>query len=280
MQQNKIKKDVMVGFPCYDNKSEVGILQELFGAVNDPMCPVATIQYYNGDSLIPRARNKIAQMFLDSEFEYLMFVDSDIVFNRHMITRLRQHDKGIIGGVYLKKKLPYSPVMNHALADEGELSVMREIGTGFMMIRRDVLGAIAARWPEHHYAYDDDEVGGKEKQGYDWFRVGVRNGRYLSEDYFFCQLAGDLGIKTYLDKSIITQHIGRMAYPTSDNLIIETATDLLNRWRDGAPVPTDKVQALREAADSKLKPGGHGEVQSFPTPAVVEIPTDLETKKP
>jgi hypothetical protein len=253
-----VKKDVLVGFPCYDNRSEVDIMQELYAAVNDPECVVQGIQFYNGDSLIPRGRNKIAKMFLETDAKYLMFIDSDIKFERWMINRLRSHDKGIVGGVYLKKTLPYQPVMNAYLGEEGDLAIMREIGTGFMMIRRDVFGAFRSMWPEHDYINDDDEQKGIY---HDWFKTGVfrgkgadpkQPGRYLSEDYFFCQEAAQLGIKTYLDRSILTQHVGRMTYPTKDENLIKGATVLMERMRPDVEMDTKLFDDVISAASKQL----------------------------
>lgn len=223
-----MKKDVMIGFPVYDHRAEISIVQEIYACMHDPNNPVSILQYYNGDSLIPRARNKIAQMFLDSTNDYLMFIDSDIRFRKDHIARLRSFDKPIVGGVYFKKKLPYEPVMNAFIRQEGPLAVMREIGTGFMMIRRDVLESMRDADPENIYRYDRDEWDG-EKWGYDWFKTGVKNQRYLSEDYYFCQEAAERGFATYLDQSIITQHIGRKDYPTSDANLMETVVNIVER---------------------------------------------------
>ena len=82
-----MKKDVMIGFPVYDHRAEISIVQEIYACMHDPNNPVSILQYYNGDSLIPRARNKIAQMFLDSTNDYLMFIDSDIRFRKDHIAR-------------------------------------------------------------------------------------------------------------------------------------------------------------------------------------------------
>ena len=248
----KVTKDVLIGFPCYDNKSEVGILQEIFAGIQDPECPIGAVQYYNGDSLIPRGRNKIAKMFMESPYKYLMFIDSDIVFQRSMVTKLRNHNKGIVGGVYLKKTLPYTPVLNAPLGEEDGLMVMREIGTGFMMIRKDVFGAFRAMWPEQDYRPDDDEP----QDGYpyhDYFRVGVHNGRYLSEDYFFCQLASELGYKSYLDKSILVTHVGRMNYPTEDKKLLEGTAHLLHNIPQEHNLPQETLSHLKAGVDRHLK---------------------------
>ena len=251
----KVTKDVMIGFPAYDNRTECDIAQELYEAVTDPSCPVGKVQYYNGDSLVTRARNKVAKMFLDSEFKYLMFIDSDIKFHRGHIAKLRSYNKGIIGGVYLKKTLPYQPVMNAELGEEDGLKIMREIGTGFMMIRKDVFGALAAFY-DIAYKPDDDEPSGGNY--YDFFQVGRKPGqdRYLSEDYYFCQMAADLGIKTYLDTSIIVEHWGKMKFPMADGMLIDGSALLMKQWHPAFDIDdemTAKILGLKEAVDGLVQ---------------------------
>jgi hypothetical protein len=266
-----VKKDVLIGFPCYDNKAEVAILQEVIHAIMDPNCPVGSVQYYNGDSLIPRGRNKIAKMFLDSPYNYLMFIDSDIIFAREQIARLRSHDKGIVGGVYLKKKLPYEPVCNAFLGEEGPLAIMREIGTGFMMIRRDVFAGIQSMFPEHDYKADDDEP--KEGHRYhDWFRVGVENGRYLSEDWFFCQNAAKLGYKTYQDQSILVEHVGRMTYPTKDGALVSGIVSLLENINTDHALPEGSIESILKAVNT------YNERHPASPPPSLESPASSPTK--
>jgi hypothetical protein len=126
----------------------------------------------------------------------------------------------------MKKTIPYAPVLNSVLGQEGELFVVKEAGTGFMMIKRSVLGAFRAMWPEHDYQADGDEQQGTY---HDWFRVGVKDKRYLSEDYYFCQLAAELGIKTYMDTSFMTEHIGKMSYPMPEDKFLNGASELMKR---------------------------------------------------
>ena len=275
-----VVKDVLIGLPIYDNRIESDILQECFEAKDDPECVVKGIQYYNGDSLIPRGRNKIAKMFLETDCKYLMFIDSDIRFQRWMINRLRSHDKGIVGGVYLKKTLPYQPVMNAYLGEENGLAIMREIGTGFMMIRRDVFGAFRSMWPEHDYINDDDEQAGIY---HDWFKTGVhRNkeddpkkpGRYLSEDYYFCQEAAQLGYKTYLDRNILTQHIGKMAYPTKDEHLIKGAAVLMDRMRPEVEMDGSLFDEVIAAANKQKE---LRVAQTLPEPVEFDPTTVVDT---
>lgn len=250
MQNEKYpKKDVVIGFPAYDGKTEVEIAQEMYMALYDPRIPVGKIHYYNGDSLVTRARNSTAAAFMDMEgVDYLMFIDSDIRFTRAQIKRLREYDKGIVGGVYLKKKLPYQPVYNHRIGREDEtgLTKMREIGTGFMMIRKDVLKAIQERWPEHHYkAYSHERP---SDNYYDWFRVGKcpDTGYYLSEDYYFCKLAQECGYDVFMDETILLEHSGKMLFPTDDTNLLNGADVLLRAYNHEAPMSDGFVDAVKK----------------------------------
>lgn len=242
----EVKQDVLVGFPCYDGKTDVNIAQELYLSLYDKRVPVRKIHYYNGDSLVTRARNATVAAFLDMpDVDYLMFIDSDIHFHRWQVKRLREHNKGIVGGVYLKKKLPYQPVCNNKLGSEGELTIMREIGTGFMMIRRDVLEAMAEAFPERKYKPYPHER--QSENYYNLFDVGVddENGYYLSEDYYFCKLARELGFNVYLDQEILVEHQGRMMYPTKDVSLVQGADVLLKSYRDDVEMEPEMIESLK-----------------------------------
>lgn len=241
-------KDVMVGFPCYDGKAETDTMQTLMECLYNSDSPVGAIQYLHGDSLVTRARNKIVKKFLDSDMQFLMFIDSDILFDGKQIATLRKHDKFIVGGVYLKKKLPYAPVCNSQIGKEGELDIVREAGTGFLMIHREVFEDMKKRWPEHIYKNEGDEESGEY---YDWFRVGVKDGRYLSEDYYFCHLATKVGYNIYYDSATLVRHVGRAIYPFKDEELLGGAKELLDMWNPQVPVPSI-VQGLYESVQRRL----------------------------
>lgn len=235
-----MKKDVMIGYPVYDGRAEVLSIQAIIKSINRPDCCAESAQYLIGDSLVTRARNRIVAKFMESECNYLMFIDSDIHFDPLHINMLREHDKDVIGGVYLKKKLPYAPVMNRRVAVEGSLVVCHEIGTGFMMIHRRVFDAIRAMAPEHAYKPENDEPNGSY---YDYFRVGVRDGRYLSEDYYFSYLAQDAGFKCYLNPDVLVTHIGKATYPFPDAELIGGACELIRNYDPNREMPkeTDRL---------------------------------------
>jgi hypothetical protein len=249
-----MKKDVLIGFPVYDARPELACLQTILACVDNPNSCVAQVQYCIGDSLVTRARNKIVAEFMQTEYEYLMFIDSDIKFSMKDINTLRAHDKDIIGGVYLKKKIPYEPVANSVIGNEGELLLMKEAGTGFLLIHRRVFEKISEQYPDGFYKHDDDE---KELPYYDYFRVGVVNGRYLSEDYYFCHLARECGFSIHYDPQVFTWHIGKAMFPFNDMDLLVASADLLDKYNLKAELDKDILDLIQEGINKQKKARGY-----------------------
>lgn len=182
---------------------------------------VATVA---GDSLVCRARNTLASEFLASKCSHLLFIDCDIEFESWMVARLLAHDKPLVCGMYPLKQIRPGWVVNQvpgSTIDASGLVKVREAGTGFMLIKREVFAKMAEAHPEIEYHKDDNEKGDFKR--YDFFSVGpfkdpVSNRiRYLSEDYYFCQRYRAMGGDVWLDTGIRAKHIGRATYPLDEN---------------------------------------------------------------
>jgi len=131
----------------------------------------------------------------------------------------------------------------NAVAGTGQFSIaeplkVMEIGTGFMMVKREVFPLWAEQYPE--FRYKPDHVGqanfdgsryihaffdtvidyknditlvndyGDKKKG-DQVTIGGSD-RYLSEDYAFCQLWRNMGGDIWLCPWVKTHHIGTYAF--------------------------------------------------------------------
>jgi hypothetical protein len=210
------------------------------------------------ESLITRARNYLADEFLRAEgFTHMLFIDADIHFDPRDVVACLALDKDIIGGPYPKKSIKWGSikeaVKRHPDIEPGEMEKVAgdfvfnpvpgtekfsvaepievlEIGTGFMMIKREVFNKFKEAYPE--FSYRPDHIGqanfdgtryihaffdtvidrkrtvnvnGEEKQ------VGGSD-RYLSEDYMFCQWWRNIGGKIWLCPWMKTHHIGTYAF--------------------------------------------------------------------
>ncbi|WP_395753328.1 glycosyltransferase family 2 protein [Prosthecobacter sp.] len=175
-----------------------------------------------GDSLVSRARNSLAADFLASDATHLLFLDTDLIFTPEHIKRLLSHDEPIVAGLYPKKQPELAWVCNvlpGEAPDARGLQRVKYIGTGCLLIRRDVLERMIAVHPECAYVTDAGQV---QRTEHDLFPVGPmfdpeQNAtRYHSEDWGFCRRALDLGYEIWADTRVALKHVGQCVYPLVD----------------------------------------------------------------
>jgi len=192
------------------------------------------------ESLITRARNYLVDEFLNrSDCTHLLFLDSDISFDPRDVIALLALDKDVIGAPYPKKAIKWknikSAVTRNPAIDVGELEKLAgdfvfnpvhgtaqfsvteplevlEIGTGFMMVNREVFPKFAEAYPQ--LKYKPDHVGQAHFDGSRYIHayfdtvIDKSSERYLSEDYMFCQWWRNIGGKIHLCPWVKTSHIG------------------------------------------------------------------------
>lgn len=202
--------------PCYGGQLTEGFFISMLKFMNvaNQLGMNYTVDTMVNESLIPRGRNSLVAKFLCFEpaSTHLVFVDADIGFEPQEIIKLVLSDKDVVGGLYPKKSLPIQYVVNKIPNSEknGNIVEVSNLGTGFLMIRREVIEAMVANYPELHY---QDEIGLDPKYApykyalFDTLIDSVTK-EYLSEDYTFCKRWREMGGKIYADLSIILNHAG------------------------------------------------------------------------
>lgn len=144
------------------------------------------------DSLVERGRDRLAAAMLDGEFTHLLFIDADIEFRPEDVAALLAADKPLVAGAYLLKHWTDTlfavghdgPRTSWDIESATGAIKVDRVGTGFMLIRREVFEAIAAARPDIRYAHVDPD--GEERELYAFFETEVREGRRVSEDFNFC----------------------------------------------------------------------------------------------
>lgn len=192
------------------------------------------------ESLITRARNELVYTFLDSDCDYLMFIDSDISFEGDAVAQLLVTDKDIVCGVYPKKEIDWGQIQNAAkqgvdnLQDYGGAFVLnaektdktsddsgavevRHGGTGFMLIKRKVFEILREHVPQYRTSTIKDNNGNYSKPlTYEFFTTSIDDtGCLLSEDYHFCELWRKHGGQIYVNPFIKLEHVGTYVYTGS-----------------------------------------------------------------
>ena len=164
------------------------------------------------ESLVTRARNNLmAKMMTNKDATHFMFIDADIRFQPESIPMMIAADKEVIGGLYPKKALPISYVINVKpnTAIINDMFPVDTMGTGFMMFKREVYEKLIDAHPETKYI---DDVGlGKqyEPNMYSIFDTIIdEKGHYLSEDWTFCRRWAALGGEIFAHSKVLLNHSG------------------------------------------------------------------------
>ncbi len=168
------------------------------------------------ESLVTRARNNLmAKMMTNKAATHFMFIDADIRFQPEAIFMMLAADKDVIGGLYPKKALPISYVINVQPGTQiiNDVFKVDTMGTGFMMFKRHVYEKLCAAHPETKYV---DDVGlGKqfEPTMYSIFDTEIdEKGHYLSEDWTFCRRWAKLGGEIYAHAKVLLNHSGHYEF--------------------------------------------------------------------
>jgi hypothetical protein len=89
------------------------------------------------------------------------------------------------------------------------LTKVRHIATGFMMIQRNVIKKLCEAHPETKYTDDISYLSPDEnKFAYALFDCGVVDNHYLSEDWMFCTRWTNLNNEIWVDITINLTHTG------------------------------------------------------------------------
>ena len=224
-----------------------------------------TMETMTNESLISRARNTLTAKFLhNKESTHLMFIDADIGWEPWHLLVMLNRDVDVIGGLYPMKSLPVKWCVNgFEGAEEGPdgLQEVSKTGTGFLLIKRAVFEKLDAHPATKPFMNDiglPTELNSYMKT---YFDTAVRENRYYSEDWTFCENWRDLGGKVWVDKRVLLKHTGTYVfdfaaqdqlYKDLHGLALQNGSALPG----GAPAPAEQPAKPAEAkvlASSKKK---------------------------
>jgi hypothetical protein len=156
--------------------------------------------------------------------------------------------KDVIGGLYPMKSLPIKWCVNGIAgrpepAPEDNHIEVSKTGTGFMLIKREVFEKLDGHPATKPFKNDIGLDPVLDPYMKTYFDTAVREGRYYSEDWTFCENWRDIGGEVYVDKRVLLRHTGTytFAHEAQEKLRIDFAAM-------GAPVPQTVMNPQ----------GGHG----------------------
>lgn len=186
---------VLIAVPCMDTVPSL-FCQSLAVLNKTEECAIA----FQMGSLIYTSRNNLAAMALKNEVDYVLWLDSDMIFPSDVLKKLLEdRNKGdIITGIYYRRVAPFKPVLYSKLSidDKGcqwegieeypdECFEVEGCGFGCVLTPTSVLLDVMA-------TYGD--------------LFAPING--VGEDLSFCWRARECGYKIVADPSIQLGHVG------------------------------------------------------------------------
>lgn len=147
------------------------------------------------------ARNRACDDALAANFQWVMFLDDDVIAPPDTFARLARHNLDVVSGLYYRRHEPICPVAMTMV--DGKPTWVTSwnppecvldvdlVGAGCLLIHRRVLERIERPW-------FDWEIGRKVPEG----RTA------MSEDFAFCLKVKVAGFKVHLDTSVRCAHVG------------------------------------------------------------------------
>jgi len=214
---------VLIAIPCYggivSDKTVQGVFklgkELLKNGIDHGFLTIAN------ESLVTKARSRISNFFINStEYEKILFIDSDIGFFEEDALKLILSDKNITCGAYPMKGLPlrYNYNIIEPPVTEDGLIQIASIGFGFCCIKRQVFVDIQKVYGEELKYYpplNNSTRPPSEKEyhnSYHYFLELKKDMCFLPEDFSFFERATNVGHKSWLDPTIQLCHVGSHVY--------------------------------------------------------------------
>jgi hypothetical protein len=175
-----------------------------------------TLETMVNESLISRARNTLTAKFLDMpDATHLFFVDADIGWEPWHLLVLLNRDVDVIGGLYPMKTMPIKWVVNGFDGAEVGTEGLQEVskaGTGFLLMKKHVFAKMNSHPAVKQYKNDIGLDPKFDQYLKTYFDTAVRQNRYYSEDWTFCENWRDIGGRIWVDKRVLLRHSGSYVF--------------------------------------------------------------------
>lgn len=182
---------------------------------------------------IDEKRNRCVEKFLETKCTHLLFWDSDTIAVPNSVTKLLEDNKQIVGATIYKKGGDHAPCFGFMVPERqvyrtpvpflyNKLIPVDIVGTGFMLIAREVF----------------------EKVPPPWFQCYEKGN--AQEDIYFCLKAKKYGFQVYVDTGLSLGHIATPYVVTNETYEMHTLWNLVKRFRDEGRLEKFRETLMKE----------------------------------
>ena len=221
------KPRVYVATPCYDMmRVETCVsLIDMFSTLGKHgiECKFKSVK----TSLVTHGRNLLTCGFLNSGFDYMLFVDADVEFKPEAVMRMLVTKKDIISTPYRVKNEPDKLEYAVKFKDSKDIKILpwdiieiEEGPAGLMLIHRRVYERLMKERPDLKIKFDEPtrakmnkEIGAEDaisRYMYNFWDTtfNLDTGEWKGEDLSFCELAREHRFRIYANLDSGTTHHG------------------------------------------------------------------------
>ena len=195
---------ILLGMPCMrtiPHRTVISLLSVCEKGFVEPMLVEGSLVY--------DAREAIIEYAIEKDYDYILFADSDMVFNKDDLMRLLSHHVGICSGLYVtrdgennnvayskiitRRRFPFrSPqlIVDNTSSGFGRVAAC---GFGFCLIKTSVVKSML----KFYKALFEPKWG-------------------VGEDVAFCIRAKKCGFYTFIDRDVKLGHVGECVYGDRD----------------------------------------------------------------
>lgn len=158
---------------------------------------------YDASTILLTQRERLALEAQSIGSEYMLWLDSDMVFPPTTAMRLLAHEQDIVAANYVRRQPPYKGVAYPVIGDwqnplpyepQDELAEVEGTGMGCFLMKTAILDEIPQPWFEFGWTPQSND--------------------HLGEDIILCQKMAECGYRIFIDTqlSMEMRHLGTWAF--------------------------------------------------------------------
>jgi hypothetical protein len=170
-----------------------------FNTMND----IDTHVFMDASTILLTQRERLATMAIDLGAEYMLWLDSDMVFPATTAVRLLAHNEDIVCANYVRRQFPCKGVAYETIGDwenplpfdvQDELATVEGIGMGCVLMKTEIFTQLTKPWFEFGWSPESND--------------------FLGEDMILWQKIAALGYSIKVDTALSQEmrHLGTYAF--------------------------------------------------------------------
>ncbi len=220
---------ILIGIPTATDYFHRKFVQSLM-SLRYPANSDIDINIVSGYQL-PFSRNRIVQHALDTNSDYVFFIDADMVFGPDLLVNLFSHDLPMVNALAFRRTSPHYPCIfswnekekcYETMSYTSGLLSVDATGMAAHLIKTEVFRKLKEEFSDKPWYYYRDNI--------------------FSSDLTFCENARKIGYKIFIDTDIKIGHLGSENVITEEFYLSHLSEETKQEWNKGM---RDNIQKIK-----------------------------------